>query len=198
MLVQGVTGPGGAITVVSGLPRSGTSLMMQMLAAGGMPVLTDGVRRPDEDNPRGYFEYEPVKHTWADASWVPAAVGRAVKVVHLLLPSLPPGFRYRVLLLDRDLAEVTASQQAMLARKGQSLPLPESRLAAVYAEQLADVRRRLAERSDVAVLEMRHVELVGRPAAAAAAVNAFLGGGLDETAMAACVVPSLHRNRVRR
>src|SRR5438046_6429896 len=106
------------ITVVSGLPRSGTSLMMQMLRAGGMPVRTDGFRKADEDNPRGYLEYEPVKRTREDSSWVSDAVGKAVKVVYLLLRDLPDGFDYRVILMRRSLREVLASQSAMLMRSG--------------------------------------------------------------------------------
>ena len=103
-------------TVVSGLPRSGTSLMMQMLAAGGIPLLTDGVRTPDLDNPRGYFEFEPVKQTRQDPSWIPTAVGKAVKMVTVLLRDLPPEFDYRVILICRDLDETVASQKAMLHR----------------------------------------------------------------------------------
>src|ERR1700747_3518113 len=91
------------VTVVSGLPRSGTSLMMQMLSAGGMPVLTDRHRSPDKSNPRGYFEFEPVKRLRTDQSWLPAAQGRALKVIHLLLTELPADrrFAYQVLFMQR-------------------------------------------------------------------------------------------------
>src|SRR5262245_57703089 len=106
------------ITIVSGLPRSGTSLMMRMLEAGGMPVLVDNIRAADEDNPAGYYEFEPVKQTSADNAWVKLAVGKAVKVVYRLLYDLPAGFRYRVLFMQRDMAEVLASQRKMLERAG--------------------------------------------------------------------------------
>ncbi len=114
------------ITVVSGLPRSGTSLMMQMLVAGGLPALTDAVRSPDESNPRGYFEFEPVKRLRTDASWLEQARGRAVKIIHLLLRELPTDgrFQYRVLFLRRPLEEVIASQSAMLARAGKASAEP--------------------------------------------------------------------------
>src|SRR5271157_5533474 len=102
------------ITIVSGLPRSGTSLMMQILAAGGMPILTDGVRQPDAENPRGYFEFEPVKRTREDPGWLSAAQGKAVKMVHLLLLDLPDLFTYRVILMRRPMAEILASQRIML------------------------------------------------------------------------------------
>src|SRR5262249_30630691 len=102
------------IIIVSGLPRSGTSLMMQMLDGGGVPVLTDNIRAADTDNPRGYYEFEPVKATKRDATWLPAARGKAVKMVSQLLYHLPPGETYRVLFLERDLEEVLASQEKML------------------------------------------------------------------------------------
>ena len=118
------------VTVVSGLPRSGTSLMMQMLAAGGVELLIDQIRRADADNPRGYFELEAVKRTRQDASWLDDAAGKAVKVIHLLLRDLPDDREYRVVMMSRDLDEVLASQQAMLARSGKKgANLPPERLA---------------------------------------------------------------------
>ena len=111
----------GSLTIVTGVPRSGTSLVMQMLAAGGFPVASDGVRHADPDNPRGYFELEAARRLARDASWLPAVAGRAVKLVHTLLPSLPPDLPVRVLLVRRRLDEVLASQRAMLARRGSAL-----------------------------------------------------------------------------
>src|SRR5450432_3057856 len=104
------------ITVVSGLPRSGTSLMMQMLAAGGMPLLTDQIRAPDQDNPRGYFEFERVKQIKRDQAWLGSAVGKAVKIIHLLLYDLPPNRNYRVIFMRRNIEEVLISQRKMLQR----------------------------------------------------------------------------------
>ena len=106
------------VTVVSGAPRSGTSMMMRMLAVGGIAPLTDGVRVPDTDNPHGYYEYEPVKRTKADDSWLGQAAGRAVKMVHLLLRDLPADRSYRVILMRRDLTEMVTSQRRMLERLG--------------------------------------------------------------------------------
>jgi hypothetical protein len=184
------------VTVVSGLPRSGTSLMMQMLQAGGLPPLTDGTRPADPDNPRGYFEYEPVKRLRQDASWVGGAVGRAVKVVHLLLPDLPPGHEYRALLMRRDLAEVVRSQRVMLERSGKKgAALGDEQLAAVFAQQLAKVEAWLAAQPHFRVLEVPHRDAVTDPAAVAARVADFLGGGLDVEAMARAVDPALYRQR---
>ena len=108
------------IIVVSGLPRSGTSLMMQMLAAGGVEVVTDHVRTADTDNPRGYYEFELVKKIKQDASWLPEARGKAVKMVSQLLYDLPAGEKYRIIFLERDLDEVLVSQEKMLERLGRT------------------------------------------------------------------------------
>ena len=184
------------VTVVTGVPRSGTSLVMQMLAAGGMEILSDGVRAPDEDNPRGYLEYEPAKALARDASWLGEAEGRALKVVHSLAPLLPPGRDYRVVLVRRDLREVVASQQRMLERLGKTPePLPAERLMAVYGAGLDDVERWARERQGVELLPVAYADIVGDPGRAAGALARFLGGELVAAAMAAAVDPLLHRQR---
>jgi hypothetical protein len=184
----------GTVTVVSGLPRSGTSLAMQMLAAGGMTVLTDGVRAADEDNPRGYLEFEAVKRTREDASWVAEAVGKAVKMVYLLLRELPAGYEYRVILMRRDLREVLASQKAMLSRLGRhGADVSEERMAAIFEEQLRGVVNWLAGQSHFQVLQVDYRECVRAPGEVARKVNAFLGGHLNEQRMAAAVDASLYR-----
>ena len=184
------------VTVVSGLPRSGTSLAMQMIHAGGIPALTDGQRTSDDSNPRGYFELERVKQLKQDKSWLDEAAGKVVKVIHLLLAELPDDRPYRVVFLDRDLREVVKSQSTMLARNAKSGgALPPERLMAVYDAQLKQVHAWLAARPNFAVMPVRHADLIRDAAGQARAMNAFLGGGLDEAAMMAAVDPSLHRNR---
>ena len=186
---------GETIAIVSGLPRSGTSLMMQMLQAGGLPAMVDGDRQADADNPRGYFEFAPAKRLRHEASWIPQAKGKAVKIVAQLLPLLTPGFHYRILLMARDLEEVLASQQTMLQRQGQTgAELSAGRLREVFARQLEQTRRVLVARR-IPTLTVRYRDCVQRPAEVAAAVNAFLGGALDEPAMVAAVDPSLYRHR---
>jgi hypothetical protein len=187
------------IVVVSGLPRSGTSMMMRMLAAAGVPPLTDGLRTADEDNPNGYFELEAVKRTKADASWVAGAHGKAVKMVHLLLGDLPPaaGWLYRVIVMRRDLDEVVASQAKMLARTGKKGGgmTPEA-LKRVFATQLESVDRAVRGRADMRRLEVSYNAVVGDPGGAGASVADFLGLGPDAGAMmAAGVDPALYRNR---
>ncbi len=182
------------VTIVSGLPRSGTSLMMQMLAAGGMPVLTDGVRAADEDNPRGYLEFEAVKRTRQDPSWLTSAPGKAVKMVYLLLRDLPPEHQYRVILMHRDLTEVLASQRAMLRRLGNpGADLSDAQMASLFRVQLEATTAWLRGAPGFRFLEIRYHDCLRDPARAAAQVNAFLGGLLDETAMAAAVDPALYR-----
>lgn len=184
-------------TIVSGLPRSGTSVMMQMLVAGGLPALTDGQRPADEDNPRGYFELEAVKTIQRDNAWLDGAAGKVVKMVHALLPHLPLDRPYRVILMRRELDEVLASQRKMLERHGRSgAALPDAQLKTIYMNQVSQTLRWLAERpGQFQVLEVEYGRLIADPAGTAQALNAFLGGTLDEQAMAAAVDPSLHRNR---
>jgi hypothetical protein len=185
------------IVIVSGLPRSGTSLMMQMLAAGGMPLLTDSRRAPDVDNPRGYFELEAVKAIARDQSFLDGARGKAVKMIYSLLSHLPLDREYRVIFMQRDLDEVLASQRKMLDRHGRAgAAVTDAQLKAVYSSQVQQVLRRLADHAEsVGLLEVDYAALIADPVAGARKVNAFLGGLLNEEAMAAVVDPSLHRNR---
>lgn len=187
------------ITIVSGLPRSGTSLMMQMLAAGGLPPCTDGTRVADASNPRGYFEDDRVKRLRMDKSWLWEARGRALKVIHLLLPELPTtaGLTFDVVFLRRRMEEVLASQRTMLARGGAApTTVDPARLAAVFTAQLARTDEFLAAHAGVfRVLDVAHHALLADPAGVAARVNGFLGGGLDAGRMTATVDPALWRQR---
>ncbi len=194
---------GDDVVVVSGLPRSGTSLLMQMLDAGGMQILTDNKREADEDNPRGYFEFEPVKKMLgndANTGWIAGARGKAVKVVVPIVASLPIGQRYRVILVERDLGELLASQARMIARLGSVIPDSSERrdhLAREYARIMERTVAILEARADVRLLIVRYGSILADPLLAAAAINAFVGGALDTARMAAVVEPALHRNRDR-
>lgn len=175
------------VIIVTGLPRSGTSMLMQMLAAGGVPVLTDGVRTADESNPRGYLEYEPVKNLLADASWLPQARGKAVKIVAPLLGALPAGLPCRVILCERDLDGVLDSQERMLARKGETSRGDRNLLRGEYARMLARTRAMLEKRPCTEVLVIEHGAALQEPRQAAEKLNQFLGGNLDAAKMAAAV-----------
>jgi hypothetical protein len=182
------------VIVVSGLPRSGTSMMMQMLAAGGLPVLTDGQRTADEDNPRGYLEFDRVKSLRSDNRWLPDAYGKAVKVIAQLLEYLPDE-TYRLVFMQRDVSEVISSQRAMLDRNGkQGARLTDEHLANVFAKQILHVDGIIAARN-MPVLRVSYRSCVDTPEAAAAEVNAFLQCGLNERAMAASVDTRLYRQR---
>jgi hypothetical protein len=183
-----------AIIIVSGLPRSGTSLMMQMLDHGGTPVVTDGVRAADTDNPRGYYEFERVKKVKTDAAWLPAARGKAVKMVSQLLYDLPATESYRILFMDRDLDEVLASQEKMLARLGRPAA-PRDEMAQAYRVHLARLHEWLPRQKNVTVLSVRYNDLVAEPRAQAERVAAFLGGAADVEGMVRAVDPALYRNR---
>jgi hypothetical protein len=184
------------VTVVSGLPRSGTSLLMQMLEAGGMRLLVDGIRAPDEDNPGGYFEFEPVKRTRDDASWLDGAPKMGVKMVYALLYDLPPTYDYRVILVRRDFSETIASQRSMLRRLGRrGSDMPDERLAVLFAEELSKLARWVRAQPNVRLLEIDHRDCLYNVQAAVEAINRFLGGHLDMVRMVGVPDPRLHRNK---
>lgn len=169
---------------------------MQMLQAGGMQLLTDGLRAPDESNPRGYLEHEAVKHGRKDLSWLEQAGGKAVKVIHLLLLQLPTDRNYRVVFMVRNLEEVIASQRAMLKQQGRAdAKLTDAKLAAVFETQLTQVRKWLAEHPSFQVLYVNHGNLIENPLATAGQINQFLGGNLLADNMATAVNPELYRQR---
>lgn len=184
------------IIVVSGLPRSGTSMMMRMLEAGGIPILTDGVREADEDNPRGYYEFERVKALEHDKTWLKEAVGKAVKVVSTLLEHLPQDYAYKIVFMERHLEEVLASQKRMLAREGKPTDaVDDERMRAIFEKHLSQSKRWLRQQPQADVLYVSYNEAIENPARKAADVNDFLGGHLDEKAMRQIVDPTLYRQR---
>ena len=184
------------VIVVSGLPRSGTSMMMKAIEAGGIEPLVDHVRKPDEDNPKGYYEYEPVKKTKEDASWLKEATGKVVKMVYRLLYDLPPQYQYRVVFTRRDLKEVLASQSKMLQRSGKSgSGIPDEQMEQLFAAELDKCEKWLAAQPNFKVLYINHRDMIHDGLAQGRKINAFLGDGLDVDAMAAVVDPALYRNR---
>ena len=184
--------------VVSGLPRSGTSLMMKMLQAAGVPVMTDGLRSPDEDNPEGYLEWEAIRRVAAEPELLRAAAGKAVKVISMLLPGLPVSHRYKVIFMNRPVAEVAASQAKMIERRGAknapsvSAPDELERLLTAHRDQTL---RGLRQTPCFELLVVDYPELVRNPDESIAGILRFLGGSLDAGAMARVVRPELHRNR---
>jgi tetratricopeptide (TPR) repeat protein len=183
------------VTIVSGLPRSGTSLMMQMLKAGGVPLLYDNKRPADSDNPMGYFEYEKARQLQKDNAWLHEAKGKAVKIVPQLLASLPEAFPYRIVFAERELDEVMRSQQKMLARRGEpGGNLSVERLKDVFRKQIETVKKMLADRN-IPILFVRYADCIQDPAGVAKIINNFFGKTLRENAMAEAVIPGLYRQR---
>jgi hypothetical protein len=184
------------ITVVSGLPRSGTSLMMQMLAAGGMPVLTDGERQADADNPRGYFEWERVKLLPEQPDCIAEAEGKVVKIISQLLFALPAGREYRVIFVQRPLTEVVASQGEMIRRRGTiGAALPLAALIAGLGAHLNQINAWLKDKPNISVHRVEHQEVLLEPLRVAESIQQFLNCPLNVVAMSQQVDSSLYRQR---
>lgn len=185
------------IVIVSGLPRSGTSMMMAVLAAGGLPALTDEIRAADVDNPKGYYELERVKQLdKGDQTWLAEAQGKAVKVISALLEHLPADHTYRVIFMERQMEEVLASQKKMLARRGEPTDrVSDEEMARLFAKHLQKVKLWLAAQPNFAVLYVDYNRMLADPGPFVHQINQFLGGGLDTAAMLAAVDPQLYRNR---
>jgi len=185
------------ITVVSGLPRSGTSMMMQMLRAGGLTCLTDELREADISNPKGYFEFEKVKGLRANNSWLPEAKGKVIKIISHLLACLPPELNYKIIFMERDLDEVLASQRKMLVNQGQGEEnLSDERLGQIFSQQLRQVKKMLADRQ-ISTLFLGYQDVLEDPVEISTQLQAFLGNNLDQQAMRDVVDHNLYRQRLK-
>ena len=190
--------PGEPIVVISGLPRSGTSMLMKMLESGGMEILTDSERAADIDNPKGYFEYARVKDLTeeTDKSWVRDARGKVLKVISHLLEALPDDNFYRVIFMRRDLDEVLASQNKMIHRLGTTdTTATEAAMKEAYRNDIVRTRLLCRNRQNFELIEIGYKPTIEDPAMTARSVNAFVGGHLNEAAMREAVDASLYRNR---
>jgi hypothetical protein len=185
------------VTVVSGLPRSGTSMMMKMLDAGGLDLVIDGVRTADDDNPEGYYEFERVKKLpKGDHGWLGDAEGKGVKIISALLTHLPPTHQYRVIFMKRRLVEVLRSQQKMLANRDEAADqISDEELQVLYDKHLRTTYSWLDEQPNVEVLYVDYNAMLRDPTTLVPELNRFLGGRLDEDAMLHVVDPDLYRNR---
>jgi hypothetical protein len=186
----------GNIIVVSGLPRSGTSMMMKMLAEGGLEIVTDAIRAADDDNPNGYYELEAVKELSAGAgAWLDRAQGRAVKIISALLEHLPGGYRYKVIFMERALAEVLASQKKMLANRLEQSAVSDQEMEAEFQKHLAAVKYWLARQPNIEVMYVDYNQMLVSPVTACQAISAFTGLPLDTARMQGVPNQALYRNR---
>jgi hypothetical protein len=185
------------IVVVSGLPRSGTSLMMKMLEAGGIPPMNDNQRTADDDNPGGYYEFERVKQLpKGDVAWLAQAGGKAVKVIAALLPHLPPSYRYHIIFMRRDMSEILSSQRQMLIRRGMDPDqVSDQEMAELFRRHLQRVDTWLASQRNVRRLDVSYNALLSDPQPHVAGIIAFLDHGLDSGRMIEAIDPRLYRQR---
>ena len=183
------------IIIVAGLPRSGTSMMMKMLEAGGVPVLADNQRTADIDNPKGYYEYERVKQLPGDTAWLPEAEGKVVKMVSMLLYDLPTDRQYKVIFMRRHMDEILASQKKMLLRRNADMVVDDQEMKELFEGHLKNVTAWLSEQTHLDVLYIWYNDMLNDASAQIPKVNDFLGGKLDITAMQTVVDQGLYRNR---
>ena len=184
------------ITIVSGLPRSGTSMTMKMLEAGGIPPLTDQIRTADGDNPKGYYEFERAKKLpEGDTDWIPQAQGKAVKVISALLVQMPTGYEYRVLFMRREMGGILASQAKMLENRGEENKVDDETMAGLFQKHVRQVEDWMQAQPNLEFTYVDYNDLLKDPQPHVRKINEFLGGGLDEAAMLEVVDPSLYRQR---
>jgi hypothetical protein len=184
------------ITIVSGLPRSGTSMMMRMLEAGGIMPVTDNIRKPDQDNPKGYYEFEKVKKIKEDSSWLPSCLGKCAKMVSQLLYELPGSFNYRIVFMQRTLEEVLASQKVMLERLGKNSGTgDDAQMAGLLERHLDEVSRWLMQQKNIKVLFINYNDIIRDPKEHVKKLNMFFDGKLQVDRVHAVVDSSLYRQR---
>jgi hypothetical protein len=185
------------VFIVSGLPRSGTSLMMMMLEAAGIQPLTDHQRSADQDNPRGYFEFERVKRMKdEDTAWLEEAQGKVVKVISALLPYLSAKYRYQVFFMRRSLPEILASQRKMLINRGEDPEkVSDEEMGLYFEKHLAQIEEWLRKQPNISCLYVDYNALLVDPRSQIHQINLFLGGKFDEGQMMAAIDPKLYRQR---
>ena len=184
------------IIIVSGLPRSGTSMMMRMLEAGGMRILKDEIRKADEDNPAGYYEFEKVKELKKDPSWLENAKGKAVKIISSLLEHLPERYTYKIIFMHRNMEEILNSQRQMLIRRGEPTDeVSDEKIGKMFLKHLQKIEERLNKQSNMDVLTIHYNEILKEPAKHGEIINRFLGNTLNTKNMTGVIDRTLYRQR---
>lgn len=186
------------IIIVSGLPRTGTSMMMKMLEKGGIEVVTDGVREANVDNPKGYYEYEKVKKIKEDSGWLSGIKGKAVKMVSKLLLDLPEDYQYKIIFMERNIKEVLISQRKMLKRLNKPKPeVDDATMGQYYKKHLIEVKNWLESEKNIDYLSVSYNEVVEYPLRKSQKINDFLNGRLNIEKMASVIDKNLYRNKVK-
>ena len=184
------------IFIVSGLPRSGTSMMMKMLDAGGLPPLIDNIRVADEDNPKGYYEFERVKQLQTDKTWLPDAYGKVVKIISMLLQHLPDNHSYKVIFMLRNIDEILASQHKMLVRRGEATDkISDEQMTVMYNNHLEKLKTQLENKNNFDVLYVKYNEILESPGKHCTQINTFLDGILNQPEMLSVIDKNLYRQR---
>jgi len=184
------------VTIVSGLPRSGTSMMMKILETGGLKVLTDNLRTADEDNPKGYYEFEKVKQLKEDIVWLDDAKGKVVKIISALLKDLPSNYTYKVIFMLRKMEEILASQKKMLIRRGEPTDnTSDEKMTEVFQNHLKQIETWIDQQKNIDVIFIKYHEVLENPNENIKKVNEFLGNILDEEKMKSAVDQNLYRNK---
>jgi sulfotransferase family protein len=185
------------VYIVSGLPRSGTSMMMRMLSEGGLPILTDELRRADDDNPNGYFELEVVRQLKeGNLMWLKEANGKCVKVISSLLEYLPPEYHYKIIFMERDPRETLVSQKKMLDHRGETPKISDQEMEQQFQKHLAAMKPWLIRQPNMQVLYVNYNALMAEPASACERIVQFLGVTLNRSQMMSVPNKQLYRNRV--
>lgn len=187
------------IVVVSGLPRSGTSMMMKILEQGGLQVVTDSLRTADDDNPNGYFEFETVKQMPSgQTAWLDGAQGKVVKVISALLEYLPARYHYKVIFMERAIGEVLASQKKMLDNRQEETAVSDAEMQEQFQKHVAAAKYWLARQPNLSVLYVDYNKMLAAPDPLCQTIADFLDMGLDVEKMRAVPSERLYRNRAPR
>jgi lipopolysaccharide export LptBFGC system permease protein LptF len=184
------------IIVVSGLPRSGTSMMMKMLEEGGIPILTDAIRGADNDNPNGYYEFELVKKLPDGPNqWLADANHKAVKIISALLEHLPASYRYKIIFMEREPREILASQQKMLANRNEKSEISDTEMQEQFQKHLAAIKYWLARQPNMDVMYVDYNKMISKPENFCQAIADFIAIPVDVSKMLAVPNERLYRNR---
>ncbi len=184
------------IIVVSGLPRSGTSMMMKMLNAGGTDTLTDNIRKADEDNTNGYYELEKIKNLKKDTSFLGDSIGKSVKIISALLKYLPAEYQYKIIFMRRDLDEVLSSQKQMLIRRDEPTDrISDENMKEIYLKHLKLVDGWLKEQENIKVIYLNYKDFFIEPKKHIEQLNKFLGNSLDTDKIYSVIDQTLYRQK---